>query len=71
MHTYLVPVPLGIWADKVKIDLGIVGMENELKLHFRVTLSTDPLRCMEVRILSYMYMYLATILEEHRMCTFY
>jgi hypothetical protein len=45
--TYLIPVPLGIWSDEVKIDLGIVCMENELKLHLRVTLCTDPLCCIE------------------------
>ena len=51
----------------MKIDLGVVGMENELKLHFRVTLCTDPLCYMEVRMVSYTYMHLATVyvLEEH------
>ena len=44
-HVYLVPVSLRVRSDEVEVDLGAVGMENELKLHFGMTLCTDPLCC--------------------------
>ena len=62
---YFVPVPLRIRSNEVKVDLGTVGMENELKLHFRRTLCTDPLCCIEYRN----YAKLRTCIDV--VCTFY